>query len=199
MHDTLIQGCIGVSTLLEAASSAQAVSPKISNELLDRARNEVRATVDEARLAVWNLRQGAGEGLVAALSQLTRRLTLETGIPVKFESFGAPLTLGAEGERSLLMIIREALQNALRHAGPRHLLVRLSFDRQSLQVEIEDDGRGFDSSIIHLSNGRHYGLIGMRERAEKLGGKFLLTSSPGSGTQVHLSIPLAKSTPLENR
>jgi signal transduction histidine kinase len=62
MHDTLIQGCVGVSALLEAASSAQEVSPSIGNELLDRARNEVRATVDEARLAVWNLRQGEGEG-----------------------------------------------------------------------------------------------------------------------------------------
>src|SRR5262249_31519588 len=129
MHDTLIQGCVGVSALLEAASSAREVSPGISDELLDRARNEARATVDEARMAVWNLRQSSGEGLAAAISQLTRRLSLETGIPVKFESAGAPLALDAEGERSLLMIIREALQNALRHAAPRHLSVVLSFDR----------------------------------------------------------------------
>jgi ligand-binding sensor domain-containing protein/signal transduction histidine kinase len=203
MHDTLIQGCVGVSALLEAASSAQAVSPSISNELLDRARNEVRATVDEARLAVWNLRQGSGEGLVAALSQLTRRLSLETGIPVKFESSGAPLALGAESERSLLMIIREALQNALRHAAPQRLSVVLSFDRHGLQVEIGDDGCGFDPALTHSLNGssagRHYGLIGMRERSEKLGGKFQITSSPGRGTQVRLSIPLAKSSPLENQ
>jgi len=199
MHDTLIQGCVGVSALLEAASSAREVSPSISDELLDRARNEVRAAVDEARLAVWNLRQGAGEGLAPAVSQLARRTERETGIPVKFESSGLPLTLGAEGERSLLMIIREALQNAVRHAAPKNLLIRLSFNRSGLQVEIEDDGCGFDPSIIHSSNGRHYGLIGMRERAEKLGGEFLLTSSPGRGTQVRLSIPLAKSAPLENR
>jgi signal transduction histidine kinase len=198
MHDTLIQGCVGVSALLEAASSAQNVSPSISNELLDRARNEVRATVDEARLAVWNLRQGSGEGLAPALSQLTRRLSLETGIPIRFESSGSPLALGAESERSLLMIIREALQNSLRHAAPKSLSVALSFDRRGLQVEIEDDGCGFDASIIHSSNGspngspdeRHYGLIGMRERAEKLGGKLLITSSPGKGTQVRLSVPL---------
>jgi ligand-binding sensor domain-containing protein/signal transduction histidine kinase len=199
MHDTLIQGCVGVSALLEAASSAREVSPSISDELLDRARNEVRAAVDEARLAVWNLRQGAGEGLTPAVSQLARRTERETGIPVKFESSGVPLALGAEGERSLLMIIREALQNALRHAAPRTLSVRLSFDRSGLQVEVEDDGCGFDPSVIHSSNGRHYGLIGMRERAEKLGGEFRLTSSPGEGTQVRLIIPLAKSAPLENQ
>jgi signal transduction histidine kinase len=207
MHDTLIQGCVGVSALLEAASSAQSVSPSISNELLDRARNEVRATVDEARLAVWNLRQAAGEGLVAALAQLTHRTEQETGIPVKFESSGTPFALSAESERSLLMIIREAMQNSLRHAAPKHLTVLLSFDHRGLQVEIEDDGCGFYLPLADfpnsLSNGsstdRHYGLLGMRERAERLGGKLLLTSSPGKGTQVRLSIPVAKSSTLEHR
>jgi ligand-binding sensor domain-containing protein/signal transduction histidine kinase len=190
MHDTLIQGCVGVSALLEAASSAQEVSPSISDELLDRARNEARATVDEARLAVWNLRQSSGGGLAPAISQLTRRLSLETGIPIRFESSGAPLDLGAESERSLLMIVREALQNALRHAAPKHVSVALRSDRRGLQVEIEDDGTGFDTSIIHSSNGQHYGLIGMRERVEKLGGQFLLKSSPGNGTQVRLNVQL---------
>ena len=69
MHDTLIQGCVGVSTLLEAASQAQDVSPELGHDLLDRARVEVRAAVDEARLAVWNLRHGSsnGDGLVPAV------------------------------------------------------------------------------------------------------------------------------------
>lgn len=192
MHDTLIQGCVGVSALLEAASSAREVSPIISDELLDRARNEVRATVDEARLAVWNLRQTAGEGLAPAISQLTRRLSLETGIPIRFESNGAAPDLGAENERSLLMIVREALQNALRHAAPDHVSVALSSDRRGLRVEIEDDGRGFDPSVINSSNGRHYGLVGMRERAEKLGGQLSLTSSPGKGTHVQLRVPKAE-------
>ena len=189
MHDTLIQGCVGVSALLEAASSAREVSPIISDELLDRARNEVRATVDEARLAVWNLRQNAGEGLAPAISQLTRRLSLETGIPIRFESNGSAPDLGAENERSLLMIVREALQNALRHAAPDHVSVALSSDRRSLRVEIEDDGRGFDPAVINSSNGRHYGLVGMRERAEKLGGQLSLTSFPGKGTRVLLRVP----------
>src|SRR5262245_40313870 len=189
MHDTLIQGCVGVSALLEAASSAREVSPSISDELLDRARNEVRATVDEARMAVWNLRQNANEGLAPAISQLTRRLSLETGIPIGFESNGSAPDLGPENERSLLMIVREALQNALRHADPDHVSVALTSDHRGLRVEIEDDGRGFDPSIINSSNGRHYGLVGMRERAEKLGGQFSLTSSPGKGTRVRLSVP----------
>jgi ligand-binding sensor domain-containing protein/signal transduction histidine kinase len=199
MHDTLIQGCVGVSALLEAASSAREVSPSISDELFDRARNEVRATVDEARLAVWNLRRSSGEGLAPAISQLARRLSLETGIPIRFESSGAPLDLGAESERSLLMIVREALQNALRHAAPEHVSVSLSSDRHGLQVKIEDDGRGFDPSILNSSNGQHYGLIGMRERAERLGGRLFLTSAPGEGTQVRLSVPRTEEEIMSGR
>ena len=191
MHDTLIQGCIGVSTLLEAASSAQNVSPGIGRELLDRARHEVRATVDEARLAVWDLRQndGTGNDLVRTLSQLARRAGLETGIPVRFEHAGAPLALGAEGERGLMMLVREALQNAVRHAAPHHLSVMLRFEREMVHVEIADDGCGFDVAGAKSSDGHHYGLMGMRERVAKLGGELRITSAPGEGTEVRLSVP----------
>jgi signal transduction histidine kinase len=201
MHDTLIQGCVGVSTLLEAASSAQDVSAQLSNELLDRARNEVRAAVDEARLAVWDLRQssGSGEDLVKAVAQLAKRISLDTGIPVEFENSGTPRALEAEGEWSLLMIIREALQNAVRHAAPKSLSVLLSFDRRNLRAAIEDDGCGFDPEIVFATSGQHYGLIGMRERAEKLGGELKVTSSSGNGTLVRFSLPLPKSPIQENR
>jgi signal transduction histidine kinase len=194
MHDTLIQGCVGVSALLEAASGARDVSPGISHALLDRARGEVRATVDEARLAVWNLRQdsGKGEGLVEAISKVVHGISVETGIPVKFESSGTPHPLGAEGERSVLLLVREALQNAVRHAAPKNLSVVLDFGRRGLNVAIEDDGRGFDSSASDPSDRHHYGLVGMRERVEKLGGEFHLASSPGKGTQVRASIPPAQ-------
>jgi len=79
MHDTLIQGCVGVSTLLEAASHAREISPNLGWELLDRARAEVRAAVEEARLPVWNLRRGSpnGDRLVPAVSQLAGRIGRE--------------------------------------------------------------------------------------------------------------------------
>jgi signal transduction histidine kinase len=194
MHDTLIQGCVGVSTLLEAASHAQEVSPKLSHGLLDRARREVRSTVDEARMAIWNLRHGAdrSQSLAQAVSRLVERVGAETGIAVRFESTGSPLALDVEVEQSLMMLIREALQNAARHANPNNLLVRLDFDRRRLGAEIEDDGRGFDASVGQSPDGQHYGLIGMQERVERLGGEFTLESAPGKGTKVRLSIPVDK-------
>jgi ligand-binding sensor domain-containing protein len=195
MHDTLIQGCVGVSTLLEAASHAQEISPNLGGELLDRARSEVRAAVDEARLAVWNLRRGSphGDRLVPAVSQLARRMALEAGIDIRVQAEGSPVALGSETEGSLLMLIREALQNAIRHAAPRNLSVVLGFDRKRLRVEIEDDGLGFDPGADDSEDSHHYGIVGMRERVERLDGEFHLASSPGKGTRVHLSIPLSKS------
>jgi ligand-binding sensor domain-containing protein/signal transduction histidine kinase len=192
MHDTLIQGCVGVSTLLEAASHAQDVSPHLGHELLDRARAEVRNAVDEARLAVWNLRHGSpnGAGLAREVSQLAQRIGLEAGIKIKVEIAGAPVAVGAATEASLTMLIREALHNAIRHAAPKKVSVVLRFEHRCLHVDIDDDGRGFDFSADHAGERYHYGLIGMRERVEGVGGEFHLTSAPGKGTQVRLSIPL---------
>jgi signal transduction histidine kinase len=188
MHDTLIQGCVGVSTLLEAASRAHDVSPSIATDLLERARDEVRHTVDEARLAVWNLRQGNPDQLVDAVSQLARRASLEAGIPVTLETTGEPFPLGGDSERSLVMVIREGVLNALRHAGPTRVAITLAFERESLQVDIKDDGCGFDTAKVPAAGNGHYGLIGMRERVEKLGGRFHLTTSPGQGTLVRLGM-----------
>ncbi len=195
MHDTLIQGCVGVSTLLEAASHAKDVSPELSHDLIDRARTEVRASVDEARLAVWNLRHGSpnGDRLVPAVSQLAHRVGLDAGIDIKVDVSGTPVAVGGETERSLMLLIREALQNAIRHAVPSRLGISLRFDPKELHVSIQDNGAGFDSSLEHSDESQHYGLVGMRERVEQLGGEFDLTSAPGDGTCVRLRIPIGKS------
>lgn len=111
-------------------------------------------------------------------SQLAQRISVETGIPVKLRSVGAPQALGPEGEWSLLMLVREAIQNAVTHAAPKNIAVVLTFDHHCLHVEIEDEGCGFEPSTCRSPDGHHYGLIGMRERVEKLGGEFHLTSSP---------------------
>jgi ligand-binding sensor domain-containing protein/signal transduction histidine kinase len=195
MHDTLIQGCVGVSTLLEAASQAKDVSPQLGHDLVDRARAEVRAAVEEARLAVWNLRHGSstGDHLVPAVSQLANRMGLDAGIEIDVDVSGTPVAVGGETERSLILLIREALQNAIRHAAPRRLWIALRFDSRDLHVSIKDDGAGFDSALDQSEQSQHYGLIGMRERVERLGGEFNITSAPGTGTHVRLRIPLGKS------
>jgi signal transduction histidine kinase/ligand-binding sensor domain-containing protein len=195
MHDTLIQGCIGVSTLLEAASNAHPTSPALSAELVERARLEVRVAVDDARQAVWNLRRGtpAGDTLVPAVSRLAHRIGLDAGVDVQVQTDGAPAPLGEAAERNLTLSIREALQNAIRHGAARHLSIHLQFAAGWLRVTVADDGGGFDPLQGRADGDRHYGLVGMRERVERLGGEFTLTSARGQGTQVSLRIPLGKS------
>ena len=90
------------------------------------------------------------------------------------------------------MVIREALQNAIRHGAPSDLWVRLRFDGRGLAIEIEDDGCGFDPAAGASRTDQHYGLIGMRERVERLGGTLRVESSPRSGTKVSLSVPVGR-------
>jgi len=191
MHDTLIQGCVGVSTLLEAASQAKEVSPKLNAELVDRARSEVRNTVDEARLAIWNLRHAPEQDqtLTQSLCRLTERAAAESGVPVQFGVSGTPLLLSADVQRSLTLVLREAIQNALRHSGASRIQAELAFGTNQVDLRVEDDGRGFDAETRLTDDTHHYGLIGMRERIERHGGEFELQSGPGRGTRVLASLP----------
>jgi signal transduction histidine kinase/ligand-binding sensor domain-containing protein len=192
MHDTLIQGSIGVSTLLEAASNAQATSPALSASLLERARLEIRNAVEEARQAVWNLRRGTSprDPLIPAVSQLAHRIGLDAGIEIRVRTDGRPTPLSEAAEHGVVMSIREALQNAIRHGAARNLSVHLQFADGDLRVDIVDDGRGFILSQERAEADHHYGLVGMRERIERLGGDFHLTSAPGQGTQIRLRVPI---------
>jgi signal transduction histidine kinase/ligand-binding sensor domain-containing protein len=190
MHDTLIQGCVGVATLLEAASQAKDVSPKLNADLVDRARNEVRSTIDEARLAIWNLRRAPEQGqtLVQTVSRLTERAAAESGIPVRIEQAGTAVPLATDVERSLTLVAREAIQNAVRHARPTQVKVRVHFDEDGVELEVSDDGCGFDAKTRLTDDAHHYGLIGMRERIERHGGEFAVASEPGRGTSLRVSL-----------
>ena len=91
-------------------------------------------------------------------------------------------------EHDLVMVAREALSNAVRHAAPASVQLRLWFGARELKMQVDDDGCGFNPSSP--SSG-HYGIIGMRERIEHLGGKFVLRSGPGEGTHLEVAVPLA--------
>lgn len=197
MHDTLIQGCVGISTLLDAAVSLQQSSPELMRELVERARTEVRHSVDAARRAVWNLRHDAaqGGGLGSALERLTRQIALASGVRIACQSAGTPVPLEDQVSHDLVMIAKEALLNAVHHGHPQNVLLSWSFDPTRLQLQVTDDGGGFDPALAASKPGEHYGLVGMSERAKQLGGTFTLDSAPGKGTQVSVTIPLRSTRP----
>jgi ligand-binding sensor domain-containing protein/signal transduction histidine kinase len=191
MHDTLIQGCVGVSALLEAQSSIGHAEGNNGHDLLAYARTQIRSTIDEARQAVWNLRQNSGAvaSLAPQLKGTTQQVSHEFGIPVEFRVLGKTFGLDQSTVHDVLMVTREALYNAVRHGQPHRVQVDVCFEEQRCKVKISDDGSGFDFVSLATSSAGHYGLIGMRERVERIGGKFILNSRIGAGTDLVIEVP----------
>ncbi len=190
MHDTVIQGCASVSALLEAVASMPPHA-ECRTELLDCARTQVRATVDEARRAIWNLRQsGTPAEIGPLLKQMVEQVSHAARVAVRCESFGKPVHLDPAVEHDILMMAREGVHNAVRHAHPNAVKVRLDFEERAIRMRIEDDGCGFDPDTTLASPGEHFGLVGMRERTERLGGRFQVRSAPGEGTELSVEVPV---------
>lgn len=192
MHDTLIQGCTSTSALLEAMASMRQEHHSERDDLLDCARLQVRALADESRRAVWNLRQPDHESNdVGRLLQLmAHQASQGSGVPVGFESSGKPLSLDPLMEHDLVMVAREAVHNAVRHAHPHQVMLKVNFDQRDIELRVLDDGCGFHPNDVASRESEHFGLIGMRERTERLGGIFDLRSEPGKGTQLYVRLPI---------
>jgi signal transduction histidine kinase len=191
MHDTLIQGCVGVSALLEAHSSLSEAQNGHGNELLDYARTQLRSTIDEARQAVWNLRQDAAAEIVPQLERMAGQISHEFGVPVKCHVSGKPFVFEQAKVHEVLMVAREALYNAVRHGQPTKVELDAEFEPQRCTVKVSDNGSGFDPAGLAASQNGHYGLLGIRERVERVGGKFTLHSRVGVGTELIIEVPCA--------
>jgi signal transduction histidine kinase len=190
MHDTLVQGCVGACTMLDAAGSVQEQSPDKAGELVARAREQVRTTIDEARQAIWNLRSKSAENFGARLTELAHSISRDGSITIRLHVKGKPDEMGPAIEDNLLLMAREALLNALRHASPTRIDLEVRYSRDSLEMKITDNGCGFTPGISANGGGKHYGLIGMRERVEGMGGHFYVSSASRKGTVIGLKIPL---------
>ena len=190
MHDTVIQGCVGASTLLEAAAGFAVREGAHMSEFLNRARMQLRLTLDEARQALCDLRHDSfARGLAGALEELGKSVSQEVNLPVEVKIEGDPLLLPEDVSRNLLLIAREAIRNAVAHAEPSRIQVFLSFSAMQLRLEIQDDGCGFVVDESTFSAHDRFGITGMRERAVQLAGSFALFSQPAAGTSVIVILP----------
>jgi signal transduction histidine kinase len=185
MHDTVIQGCTGVSALLEAVAMEEE-SQREETGLLDVARHQLRTTIAEAREAVWNLRhQDAGAGILGEkIGAMASQVGVEFHLPVACSTIGTPFVISPPMAHDLLMIAREAVCNAALHGRPSHIDVGMEYTARELVLTVSDDGCGFDPRQGESQNDHHFGLKGMRERSNRWGGKFKITSAPGSGSRV---------------
>lgn len=186
MHDTLIQGCASVSVLLEACSSGEIADSTEQYELIDYARTQLAASIDEARQAVWNLRSEHSDNLSLEMQKLADRVARESNVAVSCQIEGEAFPLRSSAVHELLMIGREALYNAALHASPTQVSVSVNYTARDIVLEVSDNGCGFDQ---HQPNGGHYGLVGIQERVRQLGGTLRVRSTVSRGTDVCVVVP----------
>lgn len=198
MHDTVIQGCTGVSVLLEALAS-QHGSAIEGNTLFQHARKQIVTTVDEARDMVWNLRHAEKIDLASSLEALARQASQAFGIEVSYTGAASPGMVAHLAGHEVLMIAREALANSASHGDPDAITMALTQRGEAWVLDIADNGRGFQSDASGAPD-RHYGLTGMRERAARIGATLVLRSSPGKGTDISLQLSpkvLSRTSPVK--
>src|SRR5262249_4461717 len=191
IHDTLAQGFVGISSQLDAVAMCMPEEESAARKYLDMAGRMARHSLTEARRSVMDLRASVLEGqdLGAALESGMRMWTLGSGVDVKVDVDGPETVLPQEMEQHLLRIAQEAVTNVVKHAGASRIAIKLHTEARKLYLKIRDNGRGFETPDVFSSRGGHFGLIGMRERAERLGGELKLASNPGEGTEVEVTVP----------
>ena len=193
IHDTLAQGFVGISSQLDAVAMKLNGNDGVARRHLDLAQRMARHSLTEAKRSVMDLRASALEDqdLPAAVTSASRQWTAGTSIPVSIRFSGEHRRLSEDIEQNILRIAQEAVTNVVKHSGAKNIRIHIQLDARNLVLTVEDDGRGFEPSGAFVGVGGHFGLLGMRERAERLGGELDLSSEPGAGTQVRITVPLS--------
>ena len=194
IHDTLAQGYVGISVQLEVlAGLLRARKLEDAAKHLDQTRAYVREGLADARQSIWALRtQDANE---VTLPVKMRRIVEAAGggaLEARFSVFGVYRPLPPETERELLRVAQEAVHNVKKHAEAKRMTVQLEYEGEAIVLEVRDDGRGGAMDGAHESLLGHFGLTGMRERAEAIGGTLQVSSAPDEGTTVRLRAPFSR-------
>ncbi len=199
LHDSLGQDMAGVTIQLDTAAARLPDQPAEALAFLNMARAMMRHAQSEARRSVWSLRARElhKKDLPAALRALVAAGHPAEGKPrVVVQVAGVPRRLPAIWETHLLRIAQEAVNNAVHYAAASVIDVELIFGRERLILRITDDGRGFAAAGSTELAAGHFGLLGMRERAEKMNGVLTVSSSPGQGTTVRVEVAEAGLDPM---
>jgi len=191
LHDTLLQGVQGLIWRFQAA--ADRIPPdQTARRLLEESLDRADALLKESRDRVKDLRPAACD-----VADLAQALALEGEQFAQLHS--AHFTLSVQGtpralhpivREEVFLIGREALANAFQHSGAKVIEAEVAYGDSALQLRARDDGRGVGASVLEAGGtSGHFGLIGMRERAKKLGGQIEIWSKPEAGTEIDLRVP----------
>ncbi len=189
LHDTLVQGVAGLILQLEAAN-AHLENGRVprAQAIIQQSMKRARSTLADARAAIDDLRL-KDSSLAETIQRQADRFTQATGIPCHLTLDLAAETLispaiADHAER----IISESLTNVTRHAQAENVWLDVTQSVNALNIDVRDDGVGFD--VDTAVRARHYGLLGMRERARLVNGTFAISSNTGEGTHLAITLPL---------
>ncbi len=190
LHDNLIQDVMGISLQIEVTDELLPADFP-AKQSLARALGLCKSALDAGRRALNDLRSSplSAADLVKSFSQLANEFASGGGTKIDVIVEGRERPLSATVGNDVLQVGRQAIANALQHANARNIHVLLSYGEQQLRVLVQDNGGGINEEDLNLERPGHYGIAGMKERAERLGGRISIRSRVGKGTEVDLSVP----------
>ncbi|HLJ55062.1 MAG TPA: GAF domain-containing sensor histidine kinase [Chthonomonadaceae bacterium] len=190
IHDTLAQAFSGILLQLRVAQRISSQQPQDAWALIEHVCEIAHEGLAEARRSVWDLQPEAMEycDVVAALAQHVKRTAANSSANLELRVHGTARELPPSVGMDLVRIGQEAITNAIRHGEAEIVHIDLTFEPRRLVLRIQDSGKGYD--VNHQPERVGFGLIGMSQRAERLGGKFTIVSQPGQGTEVAVVAPI---------
>ena len=209
MHDTIGHALVLISVKLEAAQRLRTRDPERCNQELESTKQIARETMTALRASIADLRSPTLEHahINHALSRSARELAQRTNLSVTYTLQADIDLLPASVEETLWKVSQEAFTNIEKHAHASHVQISISREDEKLVMRIHDDGIGLpatltqsdkDGRLMYISPGGHYGLRGMIERVEAIGGRLTLQSSKEQGTTIEVELPLTHNEPLES-
>lgn len=190
IHDTLAQAFSAILLQIRVAQRIVERQPKEAWDLMADVSTLAHQGLAAARRSVWNLQPETMEyrDLAHVLKQYIARLRVSSAIPLELLIHGTPRELPPSVGMDLTRIAQESLTNALRHAQPKMVSVDITYSQHSVSLHIQDDGIGFDVQAEADKGG--FGLIGMHQRAERLGSHLTITTKLAHGTEVAVVVAL---------
>jgi signal transduction histidine kinase len=187
MHDTLAHALAAVMVQLEAVKVIWDTQPDRAKQLIDESAETIRGGLQATRRALQALRAETLEsiGFIESIHELAATIRARYGISVSIDTSGALTWLTSEQEHIIYRIIQESVLNSATHAQAQHIHILLNVQDDTLKVSVCDDGVGFEPGTRNPHE--HFGLQGMRERAEIIGAELDIVSKIGQGTMIHVS------------
>lgn len=189
LHDTVVHTLSGLAVQLETAKAYLDVNPATAKGLVDQSLEATRSGLQETRRAIKALRASPLDdmGLMDALRQLSQTTAQRANLMLRMELPEGEIFFPSDVEQCVFRIAQEAVENVVHHSNAKNLYIKLGAANHDLELLVKDDGIGFHPQA-NLTPAGHFGLVGMKERAQLVGGELTITSHPNDGTVVQLII-----------